>query len=101
MIELGAVPNDTTHIDRPNVGEGFVENEEVVIGESRQLHRLRAGARIGHDVPVLLKDALQRPAHRVIAAGNQCEWRTFQGQFHPASSSVARLAWRRFGALAS
>ena len=86
--------NRTAHIDRFHIDEGFVEHQEVVIGETRQLHGLHARAGVRDDVPVLLEDALQRPAHPIVAAGNQGERRTVLGQFHRGSSSVARLAWR-------
>ena len=63
-----------------------------MIGELRQLHRLRARAGIRDDVPVLLEDALERSAHPIVATSNQGKWRPVQEQLHGASSSVARLA---------
>ena len=101
VIELCALPNRSADVDRFHVDEGFVEYQEIVIGETRQFHGLHARAGVRDDVPVLLKDALQRPAHPIVAAGNQSKRRTFPRHFHRGSSSVARLAWRFPSALAS
>src|SRR6202521_3947775 len=101
VIELCALPNGATNVDRSQIVEGFVEHQEIWIGETRQLQGLHARARMRDDVAVLLKDALQGPAHPIVAAGNQGERRTFLGQLHQGSSSVARLAWRLRSALAS
>ena len=56
--------------------------EKIVVGESRQLEALRAGACVRDDVPALLEDALQSPTHPIVAAGNQRKRRTFNGQLH-------------------
>jgi hypothetical protein len=80
MIELRAVSDYPADLECIDVGERFIEHEKVVIGESRQLHRLRAGAGVRDDVPMLLKDALQSSAHPIVAAGNEGEVGTFRGQ---------------------
>jgi hypothetical protein len=57
---------------------------------------------VHNDVSVLLKDGLQSPTHPIVAAGDEGKGWTVQGRLlHRASSSVARLAWRRISALAS
>ena len=94
MVELSALSNCATDCHCFHIFEGFVEHQQIVIGETRQLQGLGAGTGVGDDVAVLLKDALQGPTHPIVAAGNQGERRTFQGQLHRASSSVARPAWR-------
>jgi hypothetical protein len=70
VIELSAIPDRSAHVERPNIGERFIEYEEVMVGEAGQLQGLRAGSGVRDDVPMLLKDALQRPAHPIVAAGN-------------------------------
>ena len=82
MIEASAVADRTAHIQCSHVGEGFVDNEEIVVCESRQLEALRAGACVRDDVAALLEDALQSPTHPIVAAGDQRKRRTFNGQLH-------------------
>jgi uncharacterized protein YbaR (Trm112 family) len=71
VIELQALVNRPAHIDCFDIDEGFVEHQEIVIGQARELHGLDTRARVRDDIPVLLKDALQRSAHPIIGAGNQ------------------------------
>jgi hypothetical protein len=82
MIVLRAVSDGATQFERGDVGEGFVEHEQVVIGQSRELQGLHAGACVRDNVPALLKYILQRSAHPVIAAGDQGQRRTFTEQLH-------------------
>jgi hypothetical protein len=101
MVKLGAISYRSADIDCFQVVEGFVEDYQVVIREFRQLDGLGARARVRDDVPALLKRALERSAHPVIAAGDQGEWWPIQWHLHGASSSAARLAWRDDRTLAS
>ena len=82
MIVASAIADRAAHFEGSHVGEGFVHNENVVVGESRELEALRAGACVRGDVPALLEDALQSPTHPIVAAGDQRERRPFNGQLH-------------------
>src|SRR5438874_12463232 len=94
MVVLCPVAQLAGNFQSAHVRERFVENQKIVVRQAGKLYGLRARAGVDDDVPVLLKNAFQRSAHPVVTAGYQDEWRPFRGQFHPASSSVARLAWR-------
>jgi hypothetical protein len=58
VIEVVALSNGSADVDRFHIDEGFVEYQEVVIGQTRQLHGLHARAGVRDDVPMLLEDAL-------------------------------------------
>jgi hypothetical protein len=82
VIVASAIADGAAQIQRGHVGEGFVDNENVVVGESRELEALRAGACVRDDVTALLEDALQSPTHPIVAAGDERERRPFNGQLH-------------------
>jgi len=78
MIEDRRIPNGAADVEGFQADERFVEYQEVVIGEPRKLHGLGTRAGVGDDVPMLLKHALQSPAHPIVAASKQGERRTFR-----------------------
>jgi hypothetical protein len=82
VIEVSAVSNGAADVERPHVGDRFVDYEKLMVGDSRQFEGLPARARVRDDVPMLLEDTLQGPTHPVIAAGNQSKRWTFNGELH-------------------